>query len=48
MTLQVTCEEEIALDLQVENSTVGPPSLVAGHSPADLSDAAPDSAALAA
>ena len=32
MTPRVTFEEEILLDLEVENSTVGPPILVAGQS----------------
>ena len=32
MTPRVTYEEEIILDLEVENSTVGPPILVAGQS----------------
>ena len=32
MTPRVTFEEEIILDLEVENSTVGPPILVAGQS----------------
>ena len=32
MTPRVTFEEEIVLDLEVENSTVGPPILVAGQS----------------